>query len=89
VFYPCDNYKFSVPVVLHSKAQCEGNGNSLVEDWNAAVWHHRDALWVSLSSLMDCVTPLDKGLTITSEACLAVRDDKLTELAIITRIEHP
>ena len=38
-----DNYGFSVPVVFRSKAQCEGNGHPLVEHWNAAAGHHRDA----------------------------------------------
>ena len=88
VLYQCDNYGFSVPVVFCSKAQCEGNGYSLVEHWNAAVEHHRDALRVSLSTSKDCVPPLDKGMAIACEARLAVNVDKLTELAIITLIEH-
>ena len=88
VLYQCDNYGFSVPVVLHSKTQCEGNGYSLVEHWNAAVEHHRDALRVSLSTPTVCVPPLDKGIAIACEARLAVNVDKLTELAIITLIEH-
>ena len=71
-----------------SKAQCEGNGYSLVEHWNAAAKHHRDALWVSLSTPTGCVPPLDKGMAIACEARLAVNVDKLTELAIITWIEH-
>ena len=83
-----DNYGFSVPVVFHSKAQCEANGRSLVERWNIAAEHHSDALWVSLSSPTDCVPPLAKGATIACEARLAVNDDKLTELAIITLKEH-
>ena len=88
MLYPSDNYEFSVPVVLRSKAQCEGNGYSLVEHWNAAAKHHRDALRVSLSTPTGCVPPLDKGMTIACEARLAVNLDKLTELAIITLIEH-
>jgi len=88
VFYPCDNYGFSVPVVFRSKAQCEGNGYSLVEHLNVAAGHHRDALRVSLSTPTDCVPPLDKGMTIVGKARLAVNVDKLTELAIITWIEH-
>ena len=88
MFYPRDNYEFSVPVVFRSKAQCEGNGYSLVEHWNAAAGHHRDALRVSLSTPTDCVPPLDKGVAIACEARLAVNVDKLTELAIITWIEH-
>jgi len=88
VLCPCDNYGFSVPVVLRSKAQCEGNGDSLVEHWNAAAGHHSDALRVSLSTLTDCVPPLDKGIAIACEARLAVNVDKLTEPVIITWTEH-
>ena len=86
--YPCDNYGFSVPVVFRSKAQCEGNGYSLVEHCNAAAEHHSDALRVSLSTPTDCVAPLDKGRAIACEARLAVNVDKLTELAIIMFKEH-
>ena len=74
--------------MFRSKAQCEGNGYSLFEYWNAAAGHHRDALRVSLSTPTDCVPPLDKGIAIACEARLAVNVDKLTELAIITLIEH-
>ena len=120
MFYPCDNYVFSVPVVFRSKAQYEGNGYSLDncscvvllpsihghidEYWNVVAEHHRNALWVNLSMPTDCVAPLDKGLAIACEARLgncscialltsihghiAVNIDKLTEHAIITRIEH-
>jgi hypothetical protein len=88
VFYPCDNYVFSVPVVFRSKAQYESNGYSLDEYWNVVAKHHRNALWVNLSMPTDCVAPLDKGLAIACEARLAVNIDKLTERAIITRIEH-
>ena len=88
MLYPCDNYRFSVPVVFRSKAQCEDNGHSLVEHWNAAAGHHRDALRVSLSTPTDCVPPLGKGMAIACEARLAVNVDKLTELAIVTWIEH-
>ncbi len=75
-------------MVFRSKAQCEANGCSLDEHWNAAAGHYRDALRVSLSPPTDCVPPLGKGATITCEARLAVNGDKLTELAIITLIEH-
>ena len=88
VHYPCDKYGFSVPVVFRSKAQCEGNGYSLVEHCNAAAGHHSDALRVSLSTPTDYVAPLDKGRAIACEARLAVNVDKLTELAIITWIVH-
>ena len=53
-----------------------------------AAKHHRDALRVSLSTPTGCVPPLDKGMTIACEARLAVNVDKLTELAIITLIDH-
>jgi hypothetical protein len=88
VFYPCDNDGFSVHAVLRSKAQCEGNGCSLVERCNAAAGHRMDALRVSLSTPTDCVPHLDKGNTIACEARLAVNVDKLTEPVIITWIEH-
>ncbi|HEC29700.1 MAG TPA: hypothetical protein ENI65_08965 [Gammaproteobacteria bacterium] len=29
MFYPCDHYGFSVPVVFRSKAQCEGRGHCM------------------------------------------------------------
>jgi len=95
VLYPSDNYEFSVPVVFRSKAQCEGNGYSLVERCNAAAGHHRDALRVSLSTPTDCVAPLDKGIAIACEAASpqaptvgAVNVDKLTEPVVIRWIEH-
>jgi len=88
MLYPCDNYGFSIPVVFRSKAQHEENGHPLVECWNAAVRHHRNALRVNLSTPSHCVAPLDKGMTIACEARLAESVDKLTELAIITGIEH-
>ena len=75
-------------MVFRGKAQWEGNGCSLVEHCNAAAGHHRDALRVSSSTSTDCVAPLDKGMAIAGEARLAVNVDKLTELAIITLIEH-
>jgi hypothetical protein len=88
VLYQRDNYGFSIPVVFRSKAQCESNGCSLVEYWNTAAGHHRDALRVGLSTPTDCVPPLDKGMAIAGEARLAVNVDKLTEHAIITLVEH-
>jgi hypothetical protein len=60
----------------------------LVKHCNAAAGHHRDALWVSLSTPTDCVAPLAKGVAIACEARLAVNVDKLTELAIIRLKEH-
>ena len=75
-------------MVSRSKAQCEGNGHSLVEYCNAAAGHHRDALRVSLSTPMDSVAPLYNVLHIACNARLAMRVDKLTELAIITLAEH-
>ena len=41
-----------------------------------------------MSSPTDRVAPLDKGAAIACEMRLAVNDDKLTELAIITLKEH-
>ncbi len=88
VLHQCDNYGFSIPVVFRSKTQCEGNGHSLVEHWNAVAGHHRDALRVSLSTPTDCVPSHGKGMTITYKTRLAVNVDKLTELVIITLMEH-
>ena len=75
-------------MVFRSKAQCAGNGRTLVKLCNAAAGHHRDALRVSLSTPTDCVAPLDKGVAIACEARLAVNVDKLTEFAINTLQEH-
>ena len=88
MLHQCDNYGFSIPAVFCSKAQCEANGYSLVEHWNAVAGHHRDALRVSLSTPTDCVPSPGKGITITCKTRLAVNVDKLTELAIITLMEH-
>ncbi len=75
-------------MVFRIKAQCEGNGQSLVEHCNAVAEHHRDALRVNLSTPTDSVAPLAKEMTIACEARLAVNVDKLTELAIIMLKEH-
>lgn len=88
MLYPGDNYRFSLPVVFCSKAQCDGNGYSLVEHWNAAAEDHRDVLRVSLPAPTDSVPPLDKGMAIICEARLAVNAGKLTELAIFPGVEH-
>ena len=88
MLYPSDHYGFSVPVVFRSKALCEGNDHSITEHWNADAEHHRDALRVSLSTPTDCVPPLAKGMAIACEARLAIAVDKLTELAMITWVEH-
>ena len=82
------NYGFSVPVVFRNKAQCAGNGRTLVKHCNAVAGHHRSALRVSLSGSTDCVVPLDKGVAIACEARLAVNPDKLTEPAIMLLEEH-
>ena len=88
MLYPSDHYGFSVPVVFRSKALCEGNGHPITEHRNVDTGHHRDALRVSLSTPTDRVPPLAKGMAIACEARLAVAVDKLTELAVITRVEH-
>ncbi|GBE09055.1 hypothetical protein BMS3Bbin11_01403 [bacterium BMS3Bbin11] len=88
MFLQPDNDGFSIPVVFRSKAQCKGNGYSLGKHWNEAARHHRGALWVSLSTPMDYVAPLDKGITIACEARLAMSVDKLTEPVIIRLKEH-
>ena len=95
-----DNCGFSVPVVFRSKAQCAGNGHTLVKRCNAAAGDHSNALRVSLSTLTDSVAPFGKGvaragpmseanaLGLACEARLAVNVDKLTELAIVMLKEH-
>jgi len=88
VFFQPNNYGFSAPVVFRNKAQCAGNGRTIVKHCNAVAGHHRSALRVSLSGSTDCVVPLDKGVAIACEARLAVNPDKLTELAIIRLKEH-
>lgn len=44
---PCDSCVFSAPVEIRNKAQCDGNGYSLAEQWNAVAEYHRDALRVN------------------------------------------
>ena len=66
-----------------ARRSAKAMAHSLVEHCNAAAGHHSDALRVSLSTLTDCVPPLDKGITIVGEARLAMNVDKLTESAII------
>ncbi|MFW2439716.1 MAG: hypothetical protein ACN4GR_10125 [Arenicellales bacterium] len=88
VFLQPDNGEFSVPVVFRSKAQCEVSGYSPGKRWNEAARRHRDALWVSLSTPMDYVAPLDKEITIACEARLATSVGKLTEPVIIRLKEH-
>jgi hypothetical protein len=83
-----DNYGFSASVMFRSKAQCAGNGSSLIKRRNAAAGHHRDARRVSLSAPMNYVVPLAKETTLTCETRLAMKADKLTELAIITLEKH-
>ncbi len=95
-----DNYGFSALVVFRNKAQCAGNGRTLIKHCNAVAGHHRSALRVSLSGPTDSVVPLGKGvaragpvskasaLGLACEARLAVNPDKLTELAIILLKEH-
>jgi hypothetical protein len=88
VLSPCDNYVFSAAVEFRSKAQCEGNGHPLVEQWNAVAEYRRGALRVSMSTFtarrasQAMATPLLRGAT------QSVGVDRLTELAAITWREH-
>ena len=82
------NYGFSAPVVVRNKAQCAGNGSTIVKHCNTVAGHHRNAPRVSLSGSTDCVVPLDKGVALACEARLAVNPDKLTEPAIMLLEEH-
>ncbi len=88
MFLQDDNYGFSAPVMFRRKAQCAGNGHSLIKRWNAAAEHHRGARRVSMSASMDYVVPLAKEATLTCETRLAMNADKLTELAMSTLEEH-
>ncbi len=104
MLYPRDNYEFSVPVMSRNFVPVLIKGVAIAFTLRLAARHHRDALWVGLSTPTNFVVPLDKELTIASEArlgncsCIAlllsihghivVNVDKLTELAIITWIEH-
>ncbi len=75
-------------MVSCNKAQCAGNGRTIVKHRNAVEGHHRNALRISLSTSTDCVAPLAKGAAIAFEARLAVNLDKLTEFAIIKLNEY-
>ena len=49
VHQPVQSVCISISVRICIKAQCEGNGNSLVKHCNAETDHHRDARRVALS----------------------------------------
>ena len=66
-------------MIFRSKAQCEGNGPTLVEHCNAVAEDHRGALRVSLSGPTGRVVLLGKDQTLASKARLAVNLDRLTE----------
>ena len=88
VLHPSINYGFSAPVVFRRKAQREGNGGPIVERWNDAAGHHRDARRVSVSASTDRVAPLAHRVAMGCEARLAVNADTLTELAGYKWMEH-
>jgi hypothetical protein len=52
---------FSAPLIFRDKAQCATNGCSISKSCNAVAEHQGNALRVSLSALMDCVVPFEKG----------------------------
>ncbi|MEN8129315.1 MAG: hypothetical protein ABFS45_03795 [Pseudomonadota bacterium] len=68
-------------MVFRSKAQCEGNVYYLVEHWNAAAGHHRDALRVSLSTFTARRASQIMAIPLSRGATPSVGVDKLTELA--------
>ncbi len=74
VLRPAEIVDFSIAAVFRIKAQCVGNGCSLLKYCNAVAGCHGDALWIILFMPMDCVDPLDKGATIVGEAHLAMND---------------
>ena len=88
MFSRVNNYVFSDPEGFRSKAQCEGNGYSFCERWNATAGILRAARRVNLSKLTDCFVPAGKEIATACEVRLAVNIDKLTELTIISRREH-
>ena len=81
-------YGFSVSVVFGSEAQCADNGRTLGKRCNEADGHHGSARWVGLSTPMDCVAPLGKGVAIPGKARLAMNVDRPTEPANISLTEH-
>ena len=66
-------------MVLCNKAQYTGKGYSLFKYCNAVAGYHGNALWVSLSTPMDCVMPFGNRMTISCKASLAMYADKFTE----------
>ena len=66
--------------MFRHKAQHAVSGYSLGKCCNAVTGHLVIALRVSFSAPLEvlCIRPLDKGMTIASETCLASNAEKLT-----------
>ena len=80
VLFQLDIDGFSVHKMFRHKAQQADNGYSLGKCCNAVTGHLVIALRVSFSAPLEvlCIRPLDKGMTIASETCLASNTEKLT-----------
>ncbi len=74
--------------MFRSKPPCAGKGHSLVKYGNAAAGHPESALRVGVSTPLDGVASLDKGMAIGCEMRLARSVDTLTELDNITLKEY-
>ncbi len=79
VLFQGNKLGFSVPVVFCGKAQCAGNGCSIVKHCNAAAEHHRDARRVGLSASMAALLLLQRATAIRCEERLALNADRPTE----------
>ncbi len=79
VLFQGNKLGFSVPVVFRGKAQCAGNGCSLVKHCNAAAERHRDARRVGLSASMAALLLLQRATAICCEERLALNADRPTE----------
>ncbi len=75
-------------MVFRGKAQCAGNGHSLVKHCNAAAGHHRNARRVGLSAPMAALRLLQRTMAIRCEARLAMNADRPTELINITLMDY-
>ncbi|SET12457.1 hypothetical protein SAMN05216326_11286 [Nitrosomonas marina] len=88
VLFQYDIVRYSVIVVLCSKAQYTGKGYSLFKYCNAAAGHHGNVRWVRLSAPMDCVVSFGNRMTISCKTRLAMSADKRTERGNIILKEH-
>jgi len=88
VLFQCNRLGFSAPVVFRGKAQCAGNGCSLVKHCNAAAEHHRSARRVGLSASMAALLLLQRTTAIRCKERLALNADRPTVSQFITLKEY-